>query len=63
MIRELEEVQEKYIEKYTEQLFIEDYQMELLSLSGLLQSTEDEAEGIFLVSYSLMNLSWRKSKC
>ncbi|NLW22495.1 MAG: hypothetical protein GXY88_04435 [Tissierellia bacterium] len=47
MIRELEEVQEKYIEKYTEQLFIEDYQMELLSLSGLLQSTEDEAERDF----------------
>lgn len=34
MIMELELVQEKYIERYTDQLFGEDHQMELLSLSS-----------------------------
>jgi hypothetical protein len=33
MIQELEKVQEKYLEKYTDQLFMEDYQTELISLS------------------------------
>lgn len=33
MIRELEEVQEEYIDRYTDQLFMEEHQMELLTLS------------------------------
>lgn len=38
MIRELEEVQEGYIERYTEQLFMEEHQMELLTLSEVQHS-------------------------
>jgi hypothetical protein len=42
MIKSLEEVQEEYLEKYTEQLFTKDYQMELISLSGIPQSSEGQ---------------------
>ena len=40
MIKELEEVEEQYLEKYTDQLFMEDYQIELISLSEIQQSGE-----------------------
>lgn len=38
MIEKLEWVQEQYIEEYTDQLFMEDFQAELLNLSGIHQS-------------------------
>ena len=38
MIKELEEVQEGYIERYTEKLFMEEHQMELLTLSEVQHS-------------------------
>lgn len=44
MIRNLEEVQEKYIERYTGQLFMEENQMELLSLSEVNRSAIDGTE-------------------
>lgn len=44
MIKELEEVQEGYIERYTDQLFMEEHQMELLSLSEVGQTGNDETK-------------------
>ncbi|MCF6460250.1 hypothetical protein [Clostridium sp. Cult3] len=46
MIEKLEAVQEQYIEKYTDQLFMEDYQAELLSLSGIYQLKPEKEEEI-----------------
>ncbi len=42
MVRDLEEVQERYLEKYTDQLFMEDYQVELISLSDINESNKQQ---------------------
>lgn len=46
MIRDLEEVQEEYLTKYTDQLFMEDYQMELLRVSQVTESREEDENDI-----------------
>ncbi len=46
MIEKLELVQEQYIEEYTNELFIDDYQAELLSLSGIYQLEGEPEEDI-----------------
>jgi len=69
MILILEEVQKEYIQKYTDELFMEDNQMELLKLSGTEQFFNEEnieniknvklkdiVERIFKGKYKLINM-------
>lgn len=48
MIVKLEEIQKDYVERYTEELFTEGYQMELLSLSEINQSKEEKEDSQYL---------------